>query len=358
MAVSDLPRQRLSSQRLTGTTLETPAAVVGWLCAAQSQDYLAAKWAVAIRAGGLVDADLDAAFNAGEILRTHVMRPTWHFVTPADIRWLLKLTSPRVQQIMAQYYRRLGLDGDTLARTDDLLAMTLRDGKQLTRTELAKVVEEAGLNGNDLFRFGFIVSHAELQGIVCSGALRGKQHTYALIDDRAPNARVLERDEALAELVLRYFTSHGPAQIKDFVWWSGLTGIDARAGIDSLGGRLASEVVDGKTYWFDPETVATYERPSPDVRLLTNYDEYLVGYTDRTAVYPAAGTDEARGSPVFRHTVVVDGMLTGTWVRTLKKKDVEIAFSLFEPLPDVVMREVEAGAGRYASFLGLNPVIV
>jgi hypothetical protein len=229
---------------------------------------------------------------------------------------------------------------------------------QLTRNQLAKVVEEAGLNSGDLFRFGFIAMHAELEGVVCSGALRGKQQTYAMIDDRAPNARVLERDEALAELAFRYFSSHGPAQLKDFSWWSGLTGADGKIGIDSLGDRLVGETIDGKTYWLNPDTVRSDSRPSPDVRLLTNYDEYVVAYSDRTAFYPAAGTDEARGSPVFRHTVVVDGVLAGTWTRTLKKKDVRIALSLFEPLPDDVMQAITAEATRYAAFLGLNPIIV
>lgn len=357
MTLDRIALQRLANQRLVSTEFTSPAGVVAWLGAVQSQDYPAGKWAVAQRTTGLDDADLDRAFAAGEILRTHVMRPTWHFVTTADIRWMLKLTAPRIHATMAQYLRRQNLDSTTLARTGDLLATTLRDGKQLTRAEIATVMEEAGLNTNDLFRLGLILMHAELEGVICSGAMRGKQHTYALLDDRAPKARTLSRDEALAELALRYFTSHGPAQIKDYIWWSGLAAADARAGLDLVKDKLAEETFAGQVYWFDPASPA-FDAALPTVHLLPNYDEYIVGYTDRTAVHEPEFKVEARGGPLFSHTVIVNGRLAGIWKRTLKKKAVEIDFTFHDGLPDEAQPGIAAEAQRFGRFLGLDPVII
>ncbi|MEO8393295.1 MAG: winged helix DNA-binding domain-containing protein, partial [Chloroflexota bacterium] len=205
-----LARQRLRNQHLSEPAFDTPEAVVDWLCAVQSQDYTAAKWAVGMRGTGFGDAAVEQAFTAGTILRTHVMRPTWHFVLRDDIRWMLDLTAPRVHQLSAYYNRQLELDEALFARCEALMVGALSGGNQLMRTELVAMLNQAGIATNDL-RVTHIMMHAELEGVICSGARRGKQFTYALIDERAPNARKLARDEALAELTRRYFVSHGPA---------------------------------------------------------------------------------------------------------------------------------------------------
>ena len=181
------------------------------------------------------------------------MRPTWHFVTPADIRWLLELTAPRVNQANAYMYRKLELDDALFRRSNAAIARALEGGRHLTRAELASVLAQAGIVAEGM-RLGYIVHRAELDAIVCSGPRRGKQFTYALLDERAPQARRLARDEALAELTGRYFTSHGPATADDFAWWSGLTKADVKAGLEMVATQLIHKVIDSKSYWFSAST--------------------------------------------------------------------------------------------------------
>jgi len=351
----DIAHQRLHNQLITRRTFEKPGDVVEWLGAVQAQDYAAAKWAVGLRLQGTTDDDIEQAFTRGAILRTHLMRPTWHFVSPADIRWILALTAPRVNAVNAYYYRKLTLDDAVFMHSNAVLAKALQGGKQFTRPELVSVLQQAGIATDDLQRFTHIMMRAELDGIVCSGARRGKQFTYALLDERAPQARTLNRDEALAEFARRYFTSHGPATLQDFVWWSGLTVADARAGLEMVTSQLMHEVVDGQTYWFSMSTPPAKDL-SQAAYLLPNYDEYIVGYTDRSAVFDASHTNklDPRGNVLFNHTIVMDGRVVGTWKRTIKKDAVIITPSLFTPLNDAQTRTFAAAANRYGAFLDMS----
>ena len=351
----DIAHQRLHNQLITRRTFEKPGDVVEWLGAVQAQDYAAAKWAVGLRLQGTTDDDIEQAFTRGAILRTHLMRPTWHFVSPADIRWMLALTAPRVNAVNAYYYRKLTLDDAVFMHSNAVLAKALQGGKQFTRPELASVLQQAGIATDDLQRFTHIMMRAELDGIVCSGARRGKQFTYALLDERAPQARTLDRDEALAEFARRYFTSHGPATLQDFVWWSGLTVADARASLELVTPQLMHEVVDGQTYWFSMSTPPAKDL-SPTAYLLPNYDEYIVGYTDRSAVFDASHTNklDPRGNVLFNHTIVMDGRVVGTWKRTIKKDAVIITPSLLTPLNDAETRAFAAAANRYGAFLDIS----
>jgi hypothetical protein len=298
--------------------------------------------------------DIEQAFTNGTILRTHVMRPTWHFVSPADIRWLLALTAPRVNAVNASWYRRLELDDTIFMYSNTVLAKALQGGKQLTRPELVSVLQQAGIATDDVLRFTYIMIRAELDGIICSGARRGKQFTYALLDERAPQARTLDRDEALAEFARRYFTSHGPATLQDFVWWSGLALADARAGLEMVTSQLMREVIDSQTYWF-----STFTLPAKDLSqtayLLPNFDEYIVGYTDRSAVFDASHTKklDSRGNILFNHTMVMDGQVVGNWKRTLKKDAVILTPNLFTPLNKAETRAFTLSANRYGAFLNL-----
>ena len=351
----DIAHQRLHNQLITRRTFEKPGDVVEWLGAVQAQDYAAAKWAVGLRLQGTTDDDIEQAFTRGAILRTHLMRPTWHFVSPADIHWMLALTAPRVNAVNAYYYRKLALDDAVFMHSNAVLAKALQGGKQFTRPELASVLQQAGIATDDLQRFTHIMMRAELDGIVCSGARRGKQFTYALLDERAPQARTLDRDEALAEFARRYFTSHGPATLQDFVWWSGLTVADARASLELVTPQLMHEVVDGQTYWFSMSTPPAKDL-SPTAYLLPNYDEYIVGYTDRSAVFDASHTNklDPRGNVLFNHTIVMDGRVVGTWKRTIKKDAVIITPSLLTPLNDAETRAFAAAANRYGAFLDIS----
>jgi hypothetical protein len=347
----DIAQRRLHNQHITRRTLQTPQALVEWLGAVQAQDFAAAKWALGLRLLGVTDDDIEQAFADGAILRTHVMRPTWHFVSPADIRWLLALTAPRVHAASASYNRKLGLDEAVFRRTNTVLANALQGGKQLTRDEVASALQQAGIAIDGEQRVTYIIMRAELDGVICSGARRGKQFTYALLAERAPQARTLARDEALAELTVRYFTSHGPATVQDFVWWSGLTAADVKAGLAMVTSHLLRETINGQTYWFSPSALPE-QNSSQAAYLLPNYDEYTVGYADRSAIFDALHTNKLDPrSGILTHTMMLDGQIVGTWKRTFKKNTVVIEANPFVSLSDTGTHAFAASANRYGAFL-------
>lgn len=346
----DIAQQRLHNQHLTAPTFEKPGDVVAWFGAVQAQDYLGSLWAVGLRMQQATEAAIEQAIADGVIVRTHPMRGTWHFVAAVDIRWLLSLMAPRTIASAAGWYRRLELDDTTFAKSNVVFARTLMGGRQLTRKELAAAHEQAGISTADL-RMTFLLSRAEAEGLICSGARRGKQFTYALLDELVPPSKTLAREEAVAELVRRYFTSHGPATVQDFVWWSGLTTADARAGLAMVKSHLIQQVIDGQTYWLAPST-PTASVVSPTAYLLPPYDEYTVAYTDRSAVLDPAYAEQTRNG-IFSPVMVVDGQIVGTWTRTFKKNSVVLATSLFISLSQTQEQALAAAGQRYSQFIGM-----
>src|ERR1044071_7642877 len=232
MTPSDLLAQRLHNQKLSAADFRKPVELVRWFGAVQSQDFEAAKWAVALRMQSATNAAIEEAFNRGTILRIHLLRPTWHFVAHDDIRWLLDLTAPRVNVKCGPNYRKLELDDATIKRSRRVLESALRNGKHLTRAELRKKLNDSGVAANDTIRLAHILIRAELDGVVCTRPRIGKEFTYALLDERVAGTKKLDRDEALAKLTRRYFRSHGPATLQDFAWWSGLIAADAQRGVE------------------------------------------------------------------------------------------------------------------------------
>jgi hypothetical protein len=355
MIATNIAAQRLYNEQLIDTRLNTPGEVVGWLGAVQAQEYAHAKWALAQRLVGVTDADVEQAFADGAILRTHVMRPTWHFVTATDIRWILQLTAPRVNIVNGHMYRKLELDEALLVRSNDAIAKALEGDKQLTRAELASILEQIGINTEDGMRLGYIVHRAELDAVVCSGARRGKQFTYALLDERAPQAKILTRDEALAELTLRYFTSHGPAMIKDFAWWSGLTVADVKTGLEMVKPHIVQEVIDGKSYWYSSSMPAIAEAPLV-AHLLPVYDEYTIAYKDHSAISDPTFTKEMINA-VFTSVIAVRGHIVGLWKRTLTKEAAIVETRFLKSLTAEENDAFKAAIQRYSEFLGLSVVL-
>jgi len=357
MNQDDIAHARLANQRLTETTFTTAAEVVAWLVAVQAQDYATAKWALGQRLPPTTDAAIEQAFNEGLILRTHVLRPTWHFVAPDDIRPLLALTAPRVHQANGSMYRQLGLDATMLSRSAEVIARAL-DGRALTRDELKSALDRAGIAAGGTDRAGqrlaYIVMHAELEGLIVSGPRRGKQFTYMLLDERAPGGRALARDEALVAVARRFFLSHGPATPADFANWSGLTLTEARQGLDAVAGELDSETVDGQTYWFADDPLPP-RSPSPTVYLLSIYDEYTIGYKDRRAIVSAEdGARLATMGNALQNVIVMDGRIVGTWRRTLAKTSLVIELNLFRVLSEEERAAVEVAGQKYSEFLALS----
>jgi hypothetical protein len=346
----DIARWRMRNLGLWGGRAE-PAAVVARLGAIQAQEFPYAKWSVAQRTDSAREVEIDGVFDEGKILRTHVLRPTWHFVVPEDIRWLLALTAPRVKSMMASYDRRLELDDRLYARTNRLISKALQGGAQLTRKELVATLNRAKITGTGQ-RFGHILLRAELEGLICSGAPRGKQQTYALLDDRVPPGKVLERDEALGELTRRYFTTRGPATLKDFSWWASLRMPDCRRGVEIVGKELEHREVGDRTYWF-ASSLAPPGRATGSVDLVQGYDEVVVSYTvSRDALTDAVERDIPREIMFFWHPILFDGRLAGHWRHRRQGNNQWIElFHHHKPTRNQA-RSLEDALQRYEDFLG------
>lgn len=340
----DIASLRLHHQHITRPRRGSPAALVAALGAVQAQEYPFAKWALALRLGTqTTDAGIDAAIERGEILRTHMLRPTWHFVAAADIVWIQQLTGSRVQARLANYLRHFGIDKRTVIKAATVIERALGGGRHLTRQDLRAKLARAGitLDGTPL---ALVVMSAELEHVICSGPRRGKQFTYALVSERAPKARALPRDEALAELTRRYFASHGPATIRDFVWWSSLTTADIRRGLDIVNARSFDE--DGRTYWTLNSGTVPPQRGT-QVHLLPVYDEFLIAYRDRLAV-PHGPSTYTLGP--IKHALVIDGAVVGTW-KTDRRGEVIVT-----PVRRLTAPErtgMEERAEEFARFLGV-----
>lgn len=350
---NDVLTRRLHNQKLTSSDRLTSEQLVAWLGAVQAQDYPAAKWALGLRARGLGDADVEQAFNDGKILRTHVLRPTWHFVSPGNIRWLLALSGPRVHALNAHYYRQAGLDDKTIKKSSALIQRSLAGGKHLTRVELAERLTRAKISAEGL-KLAYLMMHAELEGVICSGPRHDKQFTYALLDERAPKTQPITRDEALARLAERYFTSHGPATLRDFTCWSGLLVRDAKVGIELAKPALVEEAIDGRQHWSAATTSAPAKKRTSNAYLLPNYDEYLIAYKDRPAADSSrAANMEARSGGAFPHHLVIDGRLAGSWRRTVKANSVAIEVAPYKALSKAQARAVTGEADCYGEFLNM-----
>jgi len=358
MTNSDLAHHRLRNQHLAAARFRKPDEIVGWLAAAQAQDYAGAKWALGLRLQGVTEEDLDQALANGTILRTHLLRPTWHFVNPADIRWMLELTAPRIHAANAHMYRKLELDREIFKRSHDVMASALRGGNHLTRDELRELLQQAGIETGDGLRLAYLVMCAEVDGLICSGARQGKQFTYALLEERAPQAITMNREAALAELTRRYFLSRGPATVADFSRWSGLTLSDARRGLEAVKTQLQQEVIGEQTYWF-PAPAKSGKAPSPIVRLLSIFDEYISGYKDRRAVCSDEVGERLKAmGNALTYIVVLDGQIVGSWKRTLKKDAVIVETNLFTRLTEAQSEAVAAAVQQYGKFLGLPAELV
>lgn len=343
--------RRLYSQRITHPPFADAGEVAAWLGALQGQDYLLTKWALGLRLPGSTEAAIDRAIEAGVVMRTWALRGTLFFVAAADIHWIVGLVAPRVIAWAGPRFRELELDSDTLSRSADLIAGALRDGQHLTRDELLAMLEANGIVTTGQRGF-YMLFHAGVLRLVVQGAMRGKNTTYKAL----PPGPTLPVDEALAALAQRYFTSRGPTTVNDFAHWAGLTLGDARAGLHDARSALVSEAINGQTYWRSPETAPAPEQP---LYLLPGFDEFILGYRDRSAVLDPEFADAIcpGGNGVFKPTIVKDGRVIGTWKRTLKKKSVEIALQPFRPLTGAERDQIDAAAGAFGKFLGLAAVV-
>jgi hypothetical protein len=348
-------QRRLAAQFLLRPAPDVPA-VMRALGAVQAQDFSGAKWALGQRVAGATDAAIEALFARAAILRTHVLRPTWHFVAPGDIRWMLALTGPRVMAMMASYNRKLELTPEVFRRSHDIIARALEGGQHRTRAELKETLAREGIAASGQ-RLGHLMMQAELEAVICSGPRQERQFTYALLDERAPATPPRDRDESLEDLTLRYFATRGPATIADMAWWSGLSTADVRRGIDIAGRRLRKVDVGDRPCWLAERQRKPRARSS--AHLLPNYDEYFIGLRDRGAIGARARALHlvTGGDALIVHIAFIDGQLVGGWRRLQDKSGVTVAL---EPVTRITRDErqrLQAQAERLSGFLG-TPVTV
>ncbi|WP_184549882.1 winged helix DNA-binding domain-containing protein [Mucilaginibacter sp. FT3.2] len=338
---------RIFNQHISNPQFTRPQDIVKNMVAMQAQDYAGAKWAIGLRMQNANDTLIETAFTEGKILRTHLLRPTWHFVSPDDIRWILALTAPRINTMNAGTYKKFELDAATLSKSNDVFVKALGGNKQLTRAQLTAVLTQNSIPTDDL-RFTLLLMHAELDGIICSGARVGKQFTYALLDDRVPATPALSYDEALSKLAAGYFNTRGPATVHDFANWSGLTVTDAGIGLEHVRRQLISETIEGKTYWMPQHTDVS---PQPKkAYLLPAYDEFAIAYKDRAALVKPEYREPAR-HVIFDPVIVIDNQVVGNWKRAIKTNTVDIDLRLYGKLNKSQQTTVQVEANRYRNFV-------
>jgi hypothetical protein len=351
MSTEVIALQRLRNQQIAQPAFAHPHDVVAWLGAVQAQDYLGALWAIGLRTPGATEHIIEQALAEKTIVRTWPMRGTIHIVASADVRWMLELLAPRVVQRSTARRAQLGLDEAVIARSATVIARALQGGKQLPRNELYALLEREHI-ATDSSRGLHILGRLAHDGLICFGARAGKQPTFALLHEWAPSAQSLPRDEALATLALRYFTSHGPARVQDFMWWSGLTTKEAKAGL-AAAAQLEHERIDGQEYYF-AQSLPPGPIESQGAFLLPPFDEFLVGYRDRRASLDAhySALVVPGGNGIFNPVIVIGGRVVGTWKRTLKKDSVVLTFSPFTALREAQRSAITAAAEDYGRFVG------
>lgn len=350
MKVSDLISLRLVNQQFSAPSFQTARDLVGWMGAIQAQDYQQAKWAIGVRVPHLTEQQVESAFSKGEIIRTHLMRPTWHFVASDHIYWMLKLTAPQIKKALNSRHRELELTETAVKRSQEIMVQALGNQSSMTREEMLVELGKSGLP-TDLQRASHFMLRAEIDGVICSGPIKGKKQTYSLLSERVPVKITLTREEALARLAKSYFSSHGPATLADFVWWSGLPVADARRGLKINKTDFNSALIDSDTYWFsDPGSLS---RTLPDsLFLLPAYDEFLISYKNRSAVITADDHKKAiSDNGVFKPVVLVNGQISGLWKRTLKKDKIIIEtdhFRVHDKAEEHLMVKAVDWLGRYS----------
>lgn len=341
-------RRRLHGLLLRGARPKKPEEVVAHLTAMQAQEHAYARWSVVQRMSGLASAaSIDAAFDEGSVLRTHILRPTWHYVAAHDLRWLMRFSGPRVDGANARRHEELGLDARTLDRTNVVIADAVADGDR-TRRELAAALEQRGISVGGQ-RVAYMLMHAELTAVICSGAMRGTQYTYAAFDRRVPAAPELDEDEALAELTWRYFSTRGPATLADFSWWSGLRAAEARRGLQLVQARLSSREIDGRTYWLsEPSPRASGSR----IDLVQCYDELIISYRQSRDLLqtPVASFPVPRHLDGFQHVLLLDGRLLGHWRATTGSGGVRIETRIRADLDEEAQIALADAIERYRRF--------
>lgn len=354
MTTSELIAHRLHAQMIAAPSLSEPLAVVRHMGAVQAQDYGQALWAIGLRTKGATKTTIEQAVANGSIVRTWPMRGTIHFVPGEDARWMLSLSTPRIISGARSRLAGVGLDEAVFDKARTILEKAL-PGKQLTRPELMQALASGGLDVSDQ-RGYLMLWYWSQRGVTCIGPMRGKQQTFTLLDELAPKQRQFTKEEGIAVLARRYFASHGPATLADFCTWASLTKTEVVPVMSQLGSHVIKENIQGIEYWFSTDVAAVRPESVSDTYLLAGFEEYLLGYKDRSAVLQTGHTVAPYKNGVFFPIMVHDGQVVGTWKRTIKPKNIAVQFEPFAPLNSALRQRFCQKALAYGAFHGL-PIV-
>lgn len=358
MTLSNIARLRLLNQRLLSPSFKNPVDVVRWFGAMQSQDFASSLYAIGLRMRSASEARVEAGIADRSIVRSWPMRRTIHCMAAEDARWMVRLLAPRQIERMASYYQKAGITNRDLERAGKVIHMALAGGKQLMRAEMYQELNAAGIATSEAagaMRGLHILTHWVQAGLICAASRKGKQHTFALLDEWVPTARDLSGDAAFAELAKRYFRSHGPATVKDFAWWAGLTLAEAKQGLWLVNDSFELIKIEGMEYWLRRDAHGGGISQKNSVLLLPAFDEYTVAYADRTAAA------DAEILPQISHglspNIIIDGKIAGTWKRKISNQTVVV---VCKPLRRLTRNE-QAGLARaaegYGRFIGRETIL-
>lgn len=357
MTIKEISNIRLNSQKIAAAEFKTANEIVKWMGAIQAQDFSMAKWAIGVRLPDITDKQIETSINNGEIIRIHVMRPTWHFISAEDIYWMLKLTAPKIKSSLKSRHKELELTEAVISKTKFIIEKTLSNGISLTRAELANEFEKVKIKTKGS-RLSHILVRAELDGIICNGPVKENKQTYVLLNERVPHNKDLSRDESLAELAKRYFTSRCPATLYDFVWWSGLSVTEARQAMEYLKSDFITVTLGSEKFWF----TNSFHDTGPEktsVHLLPAFDEFLISYKDRSSSLSASVNKKTvSDNGIFHPSIVVNGQVNGLWKRTIKKNKVIIETDFFQPVNKSIRRLIDKKAFIFGQFLNKETEVI
>lgn len=350
MTQSEISTRRLINQCIVQKPHLDPQMLVRHMGAVQAQDFTMARWALGVRLPEASDARVQMEIDRGSIIRTHVMRPTWHLVAATDVRWMLALTAPFIRSQMGGRQRDLGLTAAVIDKSTRLLTDALAGGRSCTRREIAGLFEQAGISNSDN-RFAHLFMIAELDGLICSGPSKGKETTYALMAERVPACPLPGREESLQKLALAYFTSHGPATLADFTWWSGLPVSLARQALELNKKQLSGFTCEGRDYWMTETDSGPVEEAS-GVWLIPAFDELIISYKDRDAILDSNQSARAVSSNgIFRPVILVDGKVAGLWKKSVKGAGMVIETEFFEKKRGAGKQKLQGAIAQYVNFM-------
>jgi len=321
MDISEIVAIRLANHQLSVTNFKSPHEVVSWMGAMQAQDFSMCKWAVGIRMPGITDAKVEEEFNKSEFVRIHILRPTWHIVSKNDVHWMRELSTPRLKSLLKSHDRSMGFNDDSILKANHIIAKALKND-HLTKQEIGEVFVRCRMPLNDK-QLNQALLHAELDGIICNGYARSK---YCLLDEKNPKKIKLNKEEAIHRLASRYFSSHGPATVQDFSWWSGMSITEARKAMNYIRHEFIFETINSQTYVFKYPSI-NYKLNTDIVHFLPNYDEYFIGYRDRKDILPQEHLKKVIvNAGAFKATIIKNGKIIGTWRKTINRNNRNILF--------------------------------